>query len=734
MCRCATGGQNLRAVIRNGSERAVAVSRTEAEADQERRHRRQTLWLGVGMALAGVALALLSAWRHADARALQEQRLRQQACMVAEVVAHQLEAVNVALVGVSEEAQALLQGQHAFALRSRLRSMEAAMPGVRTFAILDAGGVIRASSRDELVGGSFADRDYFRTARLHSDAGLLHVSAPYRTQLGVWALNLVRTLRGADGRFAGIVVATLDAAFFGQLIAPAQYAADMWGAVAHDSGRLLLMVPPRPAVEGTDLLQPGSMFSRHVASGLVETAYWGRVAATGEERVLVNRNVRPSGVEADHGLVVALSRDAAAALARWRAETAFGIALYLLAGTLAFAGLGVVHRGERRASQAAEAARLAVRDNEQRWALALEGSGVGVWDWNPQTDAMFQSPVWKAMLGDAGHDFGATGAAWFERVHPDDLPALRRALDDHLQGRADRYAAEHRMRCVDGSWKWVLDGGRVFARDAAGRPVRVVGTQTDVSQRRDAEALRRERDRADAANRAKTEFLSRMSHELRTPLNAILGFAQLLVARTDPPLAPEQRQQIGHIEQAGWHLLEMVNDMLDLTRIEAGQLELHPQPVALGGVVSAAGAMVARQAQEAQVELAAEPVDAAAVVEADPVRLRQVLVNLLSNAIKYNRKGGRVDISVEPAGAGWHLRVTDTGLGMNEEQLAHLFEPFNRLGRGQSAIEGTGIGLVVTRWLVEAMGGTIAVRSTPGAGSSFVVRLPPAAPLPARLG
>ncbi len=225
-----------------------------------------------------------------------------------------------------------------------------------------------------------------------------------------------------------------------------------------------------------------------------------------------------------------------------------------------------------------------------------------------------------------------------------------------------------------------------------------------------------------------------MSHELRTPLNAILGFAQLLVARTDAQAAPEQRQQIQYIEQAGWHLLEMVNDMLDLTRIEAGQLELHPQAVALGGVIDAAQAMVVRQAQEAQVELAVAPVDAAAVVEADPVRLRQVLVNLLSNAIKYNHQGGRVDVTVEPAGAGWRVSVSDTGLGMSEQQLANLFEPFNRLGRGQSAIEGTGIGLVVTRWLVEAMGGTIAVRSKPGTGSSFGVTLPPAAPPPARLG
>jgi PAS domain S-box-containing protein len=709
-------------------------SGADPQIQQCRRRRRDTLWLAGALALGAAMLAAFGAWRHAEARDMQEQRLRQQVQLVASLLARELDAVNAALVGLLDDAQAAAGGRAGGELRQRLRSLEAAMAGVRTLSIYDAAGIVRESSRGELVGADFSQRDYFIDARRAADPTRLIVSRPFRTALGVWGVNLVRSVRGEDGRFVGIVAATLDAPHFAALVAPVHYAPDMWGAVAHDSGTLLLMTPPRPGLDGSSLLQSDSMFSRHRASGAVETAYWGRVASTGEERVIVQRDVRPTGVPSDHGLVVALSRDSWQALGRWRAETAFGGALFLLVATLGFAGLGIVHRRERRQWIAQETARAAVRDNEQRWALALESSGVGVWDWNPQTDAMFRSRVWKRMLGDCDDSSAATGAAWLARVHPDDLAALRAALDAHLGGKSERFAVEHRIRAADGRWRWVLDQGRVFARDEADRPVRVVGTQTDIGERREAEALRRERDLADAANRAKTEFLSRMSHELRTPLNAILGFAQLLVARPDPALAPEQREQLGYIEQAGWHVLEMVNDMLDLARIEAGQLELHSQAVALGGVVAAAQAMVARQAQEAQVELAAAPVDAAAVVEADPVRLRQVLVNLLSNAIKYNRKGGRVDIAVEPAGAGWHLRVTDTGLGMNEEQLAHLFEPFNRLGRGQSAIEGTGIGLVVTRWLVEAMGGTIAVRSAPGAGSSFVVRLPPAAPLPARLG
>jgi len=693
------------------------------------------LWLLGGLALAAAALAGLAAWRYTEARAQQEQRLRHQARLAADVLSREVDSVNAALVGLLDDASdALLRGMPVLALRHQLRALEAAMPGVRTLSILDAEGTARASSRDELVGSDFGQREYFRVARERNDPGLLHVSTPFRTHLGVWGMNLVRTVQAADGRFAGLVTATLDAPFFASLLEPANDAADMWSAVAHDGGLLLLMAPPRPELVGTSLAQPGSMFSRHRASGLEETAYWGRVASTGEDRLLVQRNVRPTGVASDHGLVVAMTRDASATLSGWHAETVFGATLFLFAGALALVGLGAVQRGERRQWQAQEVARLAVADSERRWALALEGSGVGVWDWNPQTDAMFLSRVWKDVLGGGQHDFGQTGQAWLDRVHPDDLPAVRRALDAHLQGRADRYVAEHRMRCADGSYKWVASQGRVFERDAAGQPVRVLGLQVDVTQRHEAEALRRERDLADAANRAKTEFLSRMSHELRTPLNAILGFAQLLVARNDPPVSAEQREQLRYIEQAGWHLLEMVNDMLDLTRIEAGQLELHLQEVQLSGVVGAAQVLVQRQAQEAGVTLAIAPALADAAVEADAVRLRQVVANLLSNAIKYNREGGRVDVSVERGTAGWRLVVKDNGLGMSEEQLAHLFEPFNRLGRGQSAIEGAGLGLAVTRWLVEAMGGTITAHSTAGVGSTFIVELPRAAPAPPRLG
>jgi signal transduction histidine kinase len=229
------------------------------------------------------------------------------------------------------------------------------------------------------------------------------------------------------------------------------------------------------------------------------------------------------------------------------------------------------------------------------------------------------------------------------------------------------------------------------------------------------------------ANRAKTEFLSRMSHELRTPLNAVLGFAQLLQLNKQAALTASQLAQVQHIERAGVHLLEMINDVLDLSRIEEGGLALALQPLAVAEVVDECFALLHTAARDAGVQLTRDAAaDAQAQVLADRLRLRQALANLLSNAIKYNRRGGeaRVTWRAEPAAGQVWLDVIDTGPGLSGEQRAHLFEPFNRLGAERSGIDGTGIGLVITRRLLRLMGGDIAVDSREGVGSRFSAVLP----------
>jgi PAS domain S-box-containing protein len=236
-------------------------------------------------------------------------------------------------------------------------------------------------------------------------------------------------------------------------------------------------------------------------------------------------------------------------------------------------------------------------------------------------------------------------------------------------------------------------------------------------------ALNDAMDVAEKANLAKTEFLSGMSHELRTPLNAILGFAQLMESGNPTP-TPAQKRNLDQILKAGWYLLELINEILDLSLIESGKVTLSHEPVSLVEVMLECRAMIEPQAQKRNISMTFPRLESTYFVEADRTRVKQVLINLLFNAIKYNKPGGSVAVEcLQVDDKTIRIAVRDTGPGLAPEQMAQLFQPFNRLGQQDGAEEGTGIGLVVTKRLVELMGGTIGADSTVGVGSTFWIEL-----------
>lgn len=250
----------------------------------------------------------------------------------------------------------------------------------------------------------------------------------------------------------------------------------------------------------------------------------------------------------------------------------------------------------------------------------------------------------------------------------------------------------------------------------------------EVAERRKYQAdLEAARQAADRANAAKSEFLSRMSHELRTPMNSILGFSQLLEMDTREPLTPTQRENVNQILASGRHLLTLINEVLDLSRIEAGRIPLELQPVALSGLVGECLAVVRPLADQRGIFLRDETGQASGLTAvADPGRLKQVLLNLLSNAIKYNKPDGLVLVQSASEGGTVLLSVTDSGVGVPGDKQNLVFEPFQRLAAEHTGVEGTGIGLAIAKKLVGMMSGTIAMKSTPGLGSCFTVRLPAA--------
>jgi PAS domain S-box-containing protein len=259
----------------------------------------------------------------------------------------------------------------------------------------------------------------------------------------------------------------------------------------------------------------------------------------------------------------------------------------------------------------------------------------------------------------------------------------------------------------------------------------LIGADNSVRKQVEAELINAKA-AAEKANLAKSDFLSSMSHELRSPLNAILGFAQLMESGTPLP-TPAQKASIDQILQAGWYLLELINEILDLALIESGKLSLSQEPMSLVDVMLECQAMIEPQAQKSGIRVSFPQFDGPYFVKADRTRVKQVLINLLSNAIKYNRARGTVEVTCSASTANRiRISVRDTGEGLPPEKLAQLFQPFNRLGQEASAEEGTGIGLVVSKRLVELMRGEIGVESTVGVGSVFWIELNVAAePQPA---
>ncbi|WP_374601625.1 PAS domain S-box protein [Niveibacterium sp.] len=620
-----------------------------------------------------------------------------------------------------------------------------------------------------------------------------------------------------------------------------------------------------------------------------------------------------------------------------------------LAVRVAGAGLGHTRRGFQLAWTIVEdvservAAAAALTASEHRWQFALEGAGDGVWDWDLTRNRVYFSPRWKAMLGYAEPEIGDELLEWESRVHPDDLPVALAQIQQHLRGETRVYSSEHRMRCRDGSWKWILDRGQIIERDGEGRALRLIGTHTDITARKAAEdALRRStamlsaisaaqesfirapdagrafdglladvlhfadsemgfigevvqreagsvlrihavahgeknldaqafyrahandllefhnpdtligavlrsgdtviandpprdpragglppghppltsflglpvrygkhvvgvvgvanrpggyrpedcaalepllrtfgeiinarttelarraaeaelaqhRDRlaelvreqtadlvaakesAEAANEAKSAFLANMSHELRTPLHAILSFARLGDSKVGRAAEDRLREYFQRIATSGERLLNLLNDLLDLAKLESGHMRIEISAVQLEALVrdtiAEYEAWFAAKHLQVDVRLAS----GALVAWADPVRFGQVLRNLLSNAVKFSPDGGSVRLALEPAmlhGPGGveidavELSVRDDGIGIPESELETVFDKFVQSSKTHTGAGGTGLGLAISREIVAAHGGVIFARNNPDGGATFVVRLPAVRDLP----
>ncbi|MFA6172065.1 MAG: response regulator [Kiritimatiellales bacterium] len=365
-----------------------------------------------------------------------------------------------------------------------------------------------------------------------------------------------------------------------------------------------------------------------------------------------------------------------------------------------------------------------LENSRSRLQLALDVANDGLWDLDVRSGRLYMSPRWHTMLGYEQGDIEPDYHSMADIVHPDDRQAVEQGMQSLERTVYSVFDLDYRLRMKDGGWKWVASRAKAVERSPGGEPLRIVGTILDIDSRKATEfELAEAKFRAEAASVAKSSFLAHMSHELRTPLNAVIGLTSLLM-RSE--MDDEQHEQVKTVQASGEMLLTLINDILDISKVEAGELKLEHHIFNLRRCVESAVDLVASRADEKRLEFSyhVEP-EVPVNIIGDIVRLRQILLNLLNNAVKFTERG-EVALTIrsvphpESGKCNIHFTVRDTGIGISSGQMQYIFQPFRQADSSTTRrYGGTGLGLTICDKLVRLMHGTVEVESVPGKGSSF---------------
>ena len=372
-------------------------------------------------------------------------------------------------------------------------------------------------------------------------------------------------------------------------------------------------------------------------------------------------------------------------------------------------------------------AEAALRKNEERMELAFRAAQDGIWDWNMETDEIYFSSGYSRMLGYEESEIEHQISSWKRLLHPDDMERSLQVVKDVLHGKRE-FVMEFRMLHKDGHYVDILSRGFPVRRKPDGPIVRIVGTHMDLTERKNVEeTLKLANLELKHAIRVKDEFLTNMSHELRTPLNAILGQSEIMAGQFFGTLNERQLRSVKTIDKSGRHLLELITDILDLSKLEVKLLTLDLSSIVVADVCEASLPFVREMAHKKSIRLTSKVDPEADVIRADGRRLRQMLINLLSNAVKFTPERGTVElhVSADPIHRTLSFSVTDTGIGIAPENIGRLFHPFVQLDSGlDRQYEGSGLGLALVDRMAKLHGGSVTVQSEPGKGSRFTIVLP----------
>jgi signal transduction histidine kinase len=591
-----------------------------------------------------------------------------------------------------------------------LHALVTNLPQANAFLIVESTGMAIGTSRDTRGQPiDDTDRDYFRVF-LGPTPPDLYVSAPMLGRAtGVPVIFLARRMVGSDGQFAGVAVAVLDAGYFRRFYESLNMGASRGVTLLRNDGTILVRFPETVAEGG---------------AALADIATWKQVAEAGggtfhsSDVVPKMRSIVSVHPLADFPLVVNVSLREVAALAPWQTlirliemQAAIAAAAVVLVFSI------IVRQLRRLRTRNLELAgtAAALRDSEQR--LRHYAEMASDWFWEQGANLRFS---WTSASSPA-HRIGGTsdGLTRWEQVGADPTdPGWAAHIADLNAHRPFRDFRYERVGIAGDVRHVSVSGAPVFDADGQFAGYRGIGRDVtgDVEAARE---LREARDRAETASKAKSEFLANMSHELRTPLNAIIGFSELIAGQPFGKIEPRYAEFAEDILSGGKHLLDLINDLLDMSKIEAGQFDLADERIELAPLVLLCANMVAPRAAEGRVTIAVADALPRSVLRADRRAVRQIVLNLLSNAVKFTPAGGSVAVRLEAAEDGMAVVVEDTGIGIPKDALARLCEPFQQVDASIGRrFGGTGLGLAITQKLLALHGGTLRFDSEPGRGTT----------------
>lgn len=625
-------------------------------------------------------------------------------------------------------------------LAERIRREIQVNPLVDRIGFIDEQGINFLNSTPEpTLNNNLSDREYFKLAK--SGRRELMFEGPLQTrQKKDWAMVLARRIEGDGGKFLGVIYAILPVDAFGRQFAKLDLGQS---GIINLRTAELAQVFRYPALSGPN----ADIGNRNVSQTIRdlmrtqpdqnEYVYTTVAPIDGIERVYAYQRFSHSPLWMTVGLATADYATSWKVTAAWLGFASLALTALLIVGARRLNSQTQLL--ERRLDEK-NASEQKLKESESRLARVIVGSDQGFWDWNLQTNTFIVSPRLETMLDWAPGEMRLDVEHWPEYVQKDDLAASMHSIQEVLEGRSVLHEVEIRCRTKSGDWRWILTRGSIVEWDAEGRPLIMSGTHTDISERKRLEAALEDyrshleqqiaertnelvvaKDAAESASMAKSVFLANMSHEIRTPLNGIIGMAHLM---RRSGLAAEQSERLDKLEASAAHLMEVLNAILDLSKIESGKFTLEERPLLAETLIANVLSMLGDRAHAKGLELVSEVDRVPNNLLGDSTRLQQCVLNYATNALKFTADGRvtlRLKLLTETQNdAVLRFEVSDTGEGIPQGTLAHLFKEFEQADSSTARKHGgSGLGLAITRKLAELMGGESGAESTQGVGSTF---------------